>query len=82
MNHISSVSVFGSFRRTDYSPVKGVNILDEFMKSCLKQKIRTDFYYTVMDNNYLHVQHGYVSCFVSITLADTKSLFGRFKMIH
>ncbi|CAF1461859.1 unnamed protein product [Adineta steineri] len=44
----------------DYSPVKGVNILDEFIKSCNKQKIRTGFYYSTVTNNYLNVRQGYV----------------------
>ncbi|CAF4125027.1 unnamed protein product, partial [Adineta steineri] len=44
----------------DYSPVKGVNILDEFVKSCNKQKIRTGFYYSTVTNNYLNVRQGYV----------------------
>ena len=44
-----------------YSPVKGANIVDEFIKSCNKQNVRTGFYYTVQDNDYLNVHHGYVS---------------------
>ena len=44
----------------DYSPVRGVNVLDEFIKSCIKRQIRTGFYYTVATNNYLNVQHGLV----------------------
>ena len=44
-----------------YSPVKGVNIVDEFIKSCNKHNVRTGFYYTVVDNDYLNVHHGYVS---------------------
>jgi hypothetical protein len=47
----------------DYSPVKGVNILDAFIKSCYKRQVRTGFYYTVATNNYLNVKFGLVSCF-------------------
>ncbi|CAF1334163.1 unnamed protein product [Adineta ricciae] len=41
----------------NYSPVKGVDILDEFVKSCYKQKIQTGFYYSTVINNYLNVQN-------------------------
>lgn len=44
----------------DYSPMKGVDILDEFVKSCARRQVRPGFYYTVMTNNYLNVVHGYV----------------------
>lgn len=44
----------------DYSPVKGVNILDEFVKSCVKQQIKTGFYYSVVTNDYLNVAGGKV----------------------
>ncbi len=50
----------------DYSPVKGVNIVDEFIKSCNKRQIRTGFYYSVVTNNYLNVIGGHVSCLVSV----------------
>ncbi|UJR24914.1 hypothetical protein I4U23_006278 [Adineta vaga] len=43
-----------------YSPVKGRNILDEFIKSCGKRQIRTGFYYTVVVNNWLNVLDGFV----------------------
>jgi len=45
----------------DYSPVKGVDVLDEFIKSCEKKQIRTGFYYTVVNNNWLNVEGGLVS---------------------
>jgi hypothetical protein len=45
----------------DYSPVKGIDILDEFIKSCDKKQIRTGFYYTVVTNNWLNVESGFVS---------------------
>jgi hypothetical protein len=45
----------------DYSPVKGVDILDEFTKSCEKRQIKTGFYYTVVVNNWLNVVDGFVS---------------------
>ncbi|CAF1259137.1 unnamed protein product [Rotaria magnacalcarata] len=44
----------------DYSPVKGVNVLDNFVKSCNKQNIRHGFYYTVVNNDYLNVKQGLV----------------------
>jgi hypothetical protein len=45
----------------DYSPVKGVDVLGEFVTSCKKRQIRTGFYYSVVSNNYLNVQNGLVS---------------------
>ena len=45
----------------DYSPVKGVDILQEFIHSCVKQQIRTGFYYTVVTNTWLNVESGFVS---------------------
>ena len=45
----------------DYSPMKGVNVLGEFVKSCEKRQIKTGFYYSVVSNNYLNVQSGSVS---------------------
>jgi hypothetical protein len=45
----------------DYSPVKGIDVLGEFVKSCEKIQIKTGFYYSVVSNNYLHVDNGYVS---------------------
>ena len=45
----------------DYSPVKGLDILEEFIKSCDKKEIRTGFYYTVVTNNWLNVESGFVS---------------------
>ena len=45
----------------DYSPVKGVDVLDEFIKSCQKRDIKTGFYYTVVTNNWLNVESGFVS---------------------
>ena len=45
----------------DYSPVKGTDILDQFVQSCRKRQIRPGFYYSVATNDYLHVHNGYVS---------------------
>ena len=45
----------------DYSPMKGVDVLGEFVTSCKKKQIRTGFYYSVVSNNYLNVQNGFVS---------------------
>ncbi|CAF3351316.1 unnamed protein product [Rotaria sp. Silwood1] len=45
----------------NYSPMKGVDVLDNFVKSCEKKQIRTGFYYTVVDNNWLNVENGLVS---------------------
>jgi hypothetical protein len=45
----------------DYSPMKGRDVLGEFVSSCEKRKIRTGFYYSVVSNNYLNVQSGFVS---------------------
>ncbi|CAF1121364.1 unnamed protein product [Rotaria sp. Silwood1] len=44
----------------NYSPMKGVDVLDNFVKSCEKKQIRTGFYYTVVDNNWLNVENGLV----------------------
>ncbi len=52
----------------DYSPVKGVDVLDQFIKSCEKRQIKTGFYYTVVTNNWLNVESGFVSeCFFRIS---------------
>ncbi len=45
----------------EYSPVKGVDVLDEFIKSCEKRQIKTGFYYSVVVNNWLNVENGLVS---------------------
>lgn len=45
----------------DYSPVKGIDVLDEFIKSCNKGNIHTGFYYTVATNNWFNVEGGQVS---------------------
>ena len=45
----------------DYSPMKGRDVLDEFIESCNKRRIRTGFYYSVVSNDYLNVQSGAVS---------------------
>ena len=45
----------------DYSPMKGVDVLGEFVQSCDKKQIRTGFYYTVVSNNWLNVDRGVVS---------------------
>ncbi|CAF1021179.1 unnamed protein product [Adineta ricciae] len=44
----------------DYSPMKGRDVLKEFVDSCEKRQIRTGFYYSVVSNNYLNVQSGMV----------------------
>ena len=41
--------------------MKGVDVLGEFIKSCEKRQIRTGFYYTVVSNNWLNVERGFVS---------------------
>jgi hypothetical protein len=45
----------------EYSPLKGVDVLGEFVKSCEKKQIKTGFYYSVVSNSYLHIQNGAVS---------------------
>jgi alpha-L-fucosidase len=45
----------------DYSPMKGIDVLGEFVKSCEKRQIRTGFYYSVVSNTYLNVESGLVS---------------------
>jgi hypothetical protein len=45
----------------DYSPMKGADVLGEFIKSCDKKQIRTGFYYTVATNNWFNVESGLVS---------------------
>ncbi|CAF1487349.1 unnamed protein product, partial [Adineta steineri] len=44
----------------DYSPMKGRDVLGEFIASCEKKHIRTGFYYTVVSNNWFNVQSGYI----------------------
>ncbi|CAF1138396.1 unnamed protein product [Rotaria sordida] len=44
----------------DYSPMKGVDVLGNFVKSCEKKQIRTGFYYTVVSNNWLNVDSGLI----------------------
>ncbi len=64
----------------DYSPVKGVDILDEFIKSCEKRQIKTGFYYTVVTNNWLNVERGFVSESFS-NICCVLWIF-RFKTVH
>jgi hypothetical protein len=45
----------------DYSPMKGADVLGEFINSCDKKQIRTGFYYTVATNNWVNVESGVVS---------------------
>jgi len=47
----------------DYSPMKGRDVLGEFVKSCEKRQIKTGFYYSVVSNSYLHFDNGVVSRF-------------------
>lgn len=44
-----------------YSPLNGTDVLGEFVQSCEKRQIKTGFYYSVVSNNYLNVDNGYVS---------------------
>ncbi|CAF3627795.1 unnamed protein product [Rotaria socialis] len=44
----------------DYSPVQGIDILQDFIQSCEEQQIRTGFYYTVVTNTWLNVDSGFV----------------------
>jgi hypothetical protein len=44
-----------------YSSVKDVDVFGEFIKSCEKRQIGTGLYYTVMANNWLNVDNGFVS---------------------
>jgi len=50
----------------DYSPVKGADVLGQFVQSCQKKKIKTGFYYTVVSNTWLNVDRGLVSDFFPI----------------
>jgi hypothetical protein len=45
----------------EYSPLKGIDVLGEFVNSCEKKQIKTGFYYSVVSNSYLHVDSGFVS---------------------
>jgi len=45
----------------EYSPLKGRDVLGEFVKSCEERQIKTGFYYTLIYNEYLHVENGFVS---------------------
>jgi len=47
----------------DYSPMKGVDVLAEFIESCKKKQIKTGFYYTVATNNWFNVEGGLVNSF-------------------
>lgn len=47
----------------NYSPMKGRDVLGEFIKSCEKKNIKTGFYYTVATNNWFNVERGFVCCF-------------------
>jgi len=53
----------------DYSPMKGRDVLGEFVNSCEQRKIRTGFYYTVATNTWLNVGRGLVRSFFSFSLA-------------
>ena len=44
----------------NYSPVKGVDVLAQFINSCQAKQIRTGFYYSVVSNSWLNVESGYV----------------------
>ena len=44
----------------DYSPMKGVDVLADFIKSCQKRQVKTGFYYTVATNNWFDVEGGHV----------------------
>jgi hypothetical protein len=50
----------------DYSPMKGADVLGDFIMSCEKKKIKTGFYYTVATNNWFNVERGLVSEFFTI----------------
>jgi hypothetical protein len=45
----------------DYSPMKGIDVLGEFIKSCEKRQIKTGFYYTIASNSWFNVESGKVS---------------------
>jgi hypothetical protein len=45
----------------EYSPLNTTDVLGEFVKSCEKRQIKPGFYYSVVSNNYLDVDNGYVS---------------------
>jgi hypothetical protein len=49
-----------------YSPMKGVDVLGDFINSCQKKQIRTGFYYTIASNNWFNVERGLVSEYFSI----------------
>lgn len=53
----------------DYSPVKGIDVLDKFIKSCKNGNINTGFYYTVATNNWFNVEGGKVSASLTIVSA-------------
>ncbi|CAF3065525.1 unnamed protein product [Rotaria socialis] len=44
----------------DYSRVKGIDVLGNFVQSCEKKQIRTGFYYTVVSNNWFNVESGLI----------------------
>ena len=43
-----------------YSPVKGADVVGQFVNSCQAKQIRTGFYYTVVSNTWLNVDSGFV----------------------
>ncbi len=44
-----------------YSPLNGTDVLGEFVKSCATRQIKSGFYYSVVSNDYLNVDNGFVS---------------------
>jgi hypothetical protein len=50
----------------DYSQMKGVDVLAEFINSCEEKQIKTGFYYTVATNNWFNVESGLVNSFFCI----------------
>ena len=44
-----------------HSPMKSVDVLGEFIKSCTKKRIQTGYYYIVLSNSWLHVERDFLS---------------------
>jgi hypothetical protein len=66
----------------DYSPMKGIDIFGEFVKSCQKKQIKTGFYYTVVSNTWLNVDRGLVSLYFFSNDFSLSYFISRFKIVH
>ena len=66
----------------DYSPMKGRDVLREFVNSCEQRKIRTGFYYTVATNTWFNVGGGIVSVSSVFMLSLYSFVTNRLRTVH